>query len=261
MISVNQMTNNNILKAVKSFERWHYQFDLKGVVTPIYAKEWINRHNQRKRYFFDPLVYLGFFRGKRVLDVGCNAGFWSLCAIQAGCDFVLGLDAREMHIQQAELVFQCNEIERNRYHFIQTNIFNYDFEKTSKPFDIVLCLGFLYHVCKPMELLEKISQINTDLLIIDSTILNTPENHIELRQERLDDPRMAADYNLVFLPSPSAVRMMVETLGYRCRMLKPEFDDWEGCEDFFSGDRLVFICEKHTDLSNVFTNIVDRGLE
>jgi len=25
---------------------------------------------------------------KRVLDLGCNTGFWSLCALDAGCDFM-----------------------------------------------------------------------------------------------------------------------------------------------------------------------------
>ena len=33
-----------------------------------------------------------------------NAGFWALHAVRAGCDFVLGIDARELHIEQARLV-------------------------------------------------------------------------------------------------------------------------------------------------------------
>ena len=128
------------------------------------------------------------------------------------------------------------------------------------PFDIVLCLGLLYHVCKPMELLERISEVNRELLLIDSTVLNTESRVIELRHEPLDDPRMSADYELVFLPSPSAVRAMVKATGYACTMLQPRFDDWEGCEDFHAGDRYAFACAKPTDLTGVYSDaIVDPG--
>jgi ribosomal protein L11 methylase PrmA len=41
-----------------------------------------------------------------VLDLGCNAGFWSLAAIDAGADLVVGIDGRQMHIDQANLVFE-----------------------------------------------------------------------------------------------------------------------------------------------------------
>ncbi|MGH2699183.1 MAG: DUF1698 domain-containing protein, partial [Actinomycetota bacterium] len=53
----------------------------------------------------------GSLRGKRVLDLGCNAGFWSLEALDRGADFVLGIDGRDMHIEQAEFVFEVKEID------------------------------------------------------------------------------------------------------------------------------------------------------
>src|SRR5262245_43303161 len=94
---------------VARFERWHYQFDLGGVRTPIFDPDHVRRHAERRAYFFEPLVRLcgGSLRGKRVLDLGCNAGWWSLQAIEAGCDHVLGIDGRPAHIEQAELVFRA----------------------------------------------------------------------------------------------------------------------------------------------------------
>jgi 2-polyprenyl-3-methyl-5-hydroxy-6-metoxy-1,4-benzoquinol methylase len=61
-----------------------------------------NSHEQRKCYFFGPLIELcgGSLKGKRVLDLGCSAGFWSLDAVESGCDFVLGIDGRQMQIDQ-----------------------------------------------------------------------------------------------------------------------------------------------------------------
>src|SRR5690349_25791 len=91
---------------IAAFPRWHYEFDLQGEKTPIYDPTRRNRHLQRRKYFFDPLVQLagGSLKGKRVLDLGCNAGYWSLLAAQAGADYVLGIDGRQMHIDQSNLV-------------------------------------------------------------------------------------------------------------------------------------------------------------
>jgi tRNA (mo5U34)-methyltransferase len=250
------LTRDEIEREIARNPHWHYQFDLQGVVTPIRQREWINRHRQRKRYFFDPLERAGVFRGKRVLDLGCNSGFWSLNAVGAGCAHVTGIDARPMHVEQAELVFRANDIPPDRYRFVTGNVFGGDLAALDGPFDIVLCLGLLYHVCKPMELFERIAAINTDVLVVDSTVLADPRNLIELRHEPLDDPRMSADYQLVFLPSPSAVQTMVAAAGYTCLTLEPRFDDWEGSDDFRAGDRYAFICTRRSSLAGAFDNVI-----
>src|SRR5438067_2455320 len=69
----------------------------------------------------------GSLAGRRVLDLGCNAGYWSLAAIEAGADFVLGIDGRQMHIDQANLVFEARGVDPARYSFQTANIFDHDF--------------------------------------------------------------------------------------------------------------------------------------
>jgi 2-polyprenyl-3-methyl-5-hydroxy-6-metoxy-1,4-benzoquinol methylase len=117
--------SERLRERVNSFPRWHYEFDLNGVRTPIFNRAHVNRNTQRKNYFFAPLVRLcgGSLVGKRVLDLGCNAGFWSLAAIEAGADFVLGIDGRQMHIDQANLVFDAKGVDPNRYRFQLCDIF------------------------------------------------------------------------------------------------------------------------------------------
>jgi SAM-dependent methyltransferase len=250
------LTRDEIERGIARNPRWHYQFDLCGVRTPIHREEWINRHRQRKRYFFDPLARAGRLKGKRVLDLGCNAGFWSLLAVEAGCEHVVGIDARPAHIEQADLVFRANDVDPRRYRFLQDNVFEGDLAAWGGPFDVVLCLGLLYHVCKPMELLERVSAVNRDLLLIDSTVLNDRRSLIDLRHEPLDDPRMSADFELIFLPSPAAVHDMARAVGYACRTLVPRFDDWEGCEDFRAGDRYAFVCAKSSPLDGVYDSAI-----
>ena len=106
------MDRNTIEQRVASFPRWHYEMDLRGVKTPIFDPGKMVRHHKRREHLFGPLLDLtgGSLEGKRVLDLGCNAGFWSLAAIEADADFVLGIDGRQMHIDQASLVFEANDI-------------------------------------------------------------------------------------------------------------------------------------------------------
>jgi SAM-dependent methyltransferase len=238
---------------VARFPRWHYEFDLNGVRTPIFDRRHLNRHEQRKNYFFWPLVRLcgGSLGGKRVLDLGCNAGFWSLLAIQAGADFVLGVDGRHMHVDQANLVFEAKGVESSRYRFEVSDVFTLDLT-AEDPFDIVLCLGLLYHVSKPFELMERISTWNTDLLVLDTTLDTRPGPYFRMRHQNIAEPRAAVDRPVALYPSKEAVAALAREFGYRSvRMLRPRFTSWEGSRSYRNGRRRAFFCAKHTALNDL----------
>lgn len=246
------MERSTIESRVASFSQWHYEFDLDGVRTPINRERDRNRHHERARYFHDQLVAVcgGSLAGKRVVDLGCNAGFWSLKAIEAGCDFVLGVDGRQMHIDQAELVFEVKEVDRARYEFQCANLFDFDFS-AYPPFDVVLCLGLLYHVAKPTELFELMSSMNSDLLVVDTTLSLAQGSWIELHKDALDEPRNAVDYSLVFFPSRRAVLDIARQFGYEAVVLRPKPLSWDGMDDYRIGSRRAFLCSKKTDVRAV----------
>ncbi len=247
------MKSEQILSKINSFPRWHYQFNLGGHLTPIFDKAIIRRHVQRKKYFFDPLVdfFGGSLKGKRVLDLGCNAGFWALHAAQSGCDFVLGVDGRDMHIQQAEFVFEVNKIEKKRYQFIRKDIFDLTSEELGS-FDIVFCLGLMYHISKPVSLMESISRVNTDILLIDTTLSRAKDSSFLVAHESLDEPRNSIDYELVLIPTKLAVVEMAKQFGYSTAVLTPTHlsdADLEGKKNYEVGARRAFVCAKKSDLS------------
>lgn len=258
------MRDEAIREKIASFPRWHYRFDLKGHPTPIFNERKAQRHPQRKAYFFDPLVQLfgGSLAGKRVLDLGCNAGFWSLCAVESGCDFVLGIDGRQMHIDQANFVFQAKEIEEDRHHFLAGNIFETDLRRFGT-FDIVLCLGLMYHISKHVDLMERIDAVNDDVLVVDTALSRAPGSFLELRREPLDDPRNAVDHALVMRPTKQAVRDLAEEFGYSVVTLEPDFrnekdePEWCGSPDYRDGWRRAFLCAKKTDLSRLPVEAVE----
>jgi tRNA (mo5U34)-methyltransferase len=255
------MNTDELQERIASFPRWHYQFDLQGVKTPIYDTRHINRHEQRARYFFDPLVNLfgGSLEGKRVLDLGCNAGFWSLKALEAGCEYVLGIDGRQMHVDQANLVFEANQADKSRYGFRAGNVLTDDFSSEG-PFDIVLCLGLLYHVSRPVELLSKIAAVNTDVLLIDTAISKASGPSMRFRHEPLDDPRNSIDYEIVCTPSRRAVIELARYFGYSVAPLALNASSYRGMKGYFRGIRLAFMCAKKTDLSFLAPQPTDEPL-
>ena len=246
------MNDEAIVAGIQQFPRWHYQFDLRGHLTPIHDPTRVNRHEQRKRYFFDPLVELvgGSLEGKRVLDLGCNAGFWALHSVNSGCDHVFGIDGRETHIDQANFVFEALNVEPGRYEFATGNVFDVDLARHG-PYDVVLLLGLLYHVAKPVELIELASAVCSDLLVIDTRVLERTEAVFEVVSEGLSDPRNAIEYGVVMRPSSSAVAAVARMLGFDVAMLKPQFMDYGGAPDYATGLRKAFLCAKSTDLSGL----------
>jgi len=234
---------------IAGFPRWHYSFEFDGgVSTPVADPAEVNRHNQRRNYIFDALVRVcgGSLSGRRVLDLGCNAGFWSLQAMQEGADFVLGVDGRQMHLEQAGLVFEAKGIDRARYRFEEANIFEHDF---SERFDIVLCLGLMCHISKPVELFELIAGVGAEIVVIDTSVSLAPSSFFQVRRDRgMDDPRNAADYEIVLVPTRGAIIDLAAEFGFQTVPLAHNMTDYTGMKDYRIQRRLAFICSKSASL-------------
>ena len=254
------MDAKTIKEKISSFPAWHYEFEIAGIKTPITQKYRVNAHSQRRRYFFDPLVELcgGSLKDKRVLDLGCNAGYWSLAAMEHDCDYVFGIDGRQMHVDQANFVFEASGFDKSRYDFVQGNLFEYDFG-TLGTFDIVLCLGLMYHVSEPVGLMETIAGMNDDICVIDTALSVAPGSYLRIRSESLDSRLNAADRELVVSPTKKAVLDMARAFGYSVVVLKPRFTDYEGAKKYREGRRKAFICAKKTSLSKISAPLEQVG--
>jgi SAM-dependent methyltransferase len=238
-------------RRIAEFPRWHYRFEFDGgVATPIYDERQINRHEQRRRYFFDALLQVsgGDLRGRRVLDLGCNAGFWSLQAAQAGADFVLGVDGRQMHVEQAKLVFEAKGIDPSRYRFEADNIFTHPF---SERFDVVLCLGLMYHVSKPVEILELISGVGAELVVIDTAIFPAPFSFFKVRHEDVRSEWHTVDYEMVFVPTRRAVVDLCRQFGFDVVPLALDITNPVAMGDYRERRRLAFIASRGPSLAGL----------
>jgi SAM-dependent methyltransferase len=234
---------------IAAFPRWHYQFEFDGgVQTPVPFPGQRNRHEQRRRYFFDPLVSLlgGSLAGHRVLDLGCNAGFWSLAAVEAGADFVLGVDARETFVEQARLVFAAKGVEPGRFRFEHANFFEHP---PGEGFDLVLCLGVMEVTAKPVKLFELMSSAGAQTILLDTHIARSSSSTFEV--SRLSDPRAAVERELVLIPSRQAVMELAASFGFEAVPLAYNISDYAGLDDYRRSRRLAFVCSRERPLADL----------
>jgi tRNA (mo5U34)-methyltransferase len=227
---------------VAAFPSWNYRFELAGgVATPVADPRLVNRQRQRYRYFFERLLDAsgGSLRGRRVLDLGCNAGYWSLAAIEAGADFVLGVDLKPQYIEQAQLVFEVKRVDAARYGFHTGDLFTADL---SGAFDVVLCLGVLDHLARPVELFELMARTGTELIVIDSNVSRARASLFEV--SRLYSTRDVAGDGLVLIPSRQAVIDLARRVGFEAVALALNATDLAGMSDYRRERRCAFICSQ-----------------
>src|SRR3954452_19279153 len=79
--------------------------------------------------------------GKTVLDIGCNAGFYSIEMKRRGAERVLGVDFDPRYLAQAKF---AAEVEGMDIEFRQMSVF--DVGRLGEKFDLVIFMGVLYHL-------------------------------------------------------------------------------------------------------------------
>ena len=244
---------------IAAFPRWHYRFQFDGgIETPVAQIGQINRHEQRRRYFFAPLLELagGTLEGMQVLDLGCNAGLWSLNAVESGARFVLGIDHHAPYVEQAELVFEAKGVDRDRYRFECGDVLRHTFPES---FDVVLCLGIMEVTSEPLRLFELIDSAGAEIVVIDTVVSHSTSATFEL--SRVDDPQNRAEQLRVLLPSPRAVLEMAREFGYRTVALAHNMTDYSGMDDYRERRRMAFVCARGSRAAGLGALAARRGIE
>lgn len=91
--------------------------------------------------------------GLSVLDIGCNAGFYSIEMKRRGAARVLGIDNDARYLAQARLVADTLGVD---IALKQCSV--YDVASLGERFDLVLCMGLLYHLRHPLLALDLIRE-------------------------------------------------------------------------------------------------------
>jgi len=148
-------------------------------------------------------------KGQRVLDIACNSGFWSIQCALLGAE-VVGFDARSELVEQANLLKWITGADGVEFRVL--DFWQMSPEALGGAFDIVLNLGFLYHVPKPVEALELTKRMSRKRVLLDTAVHPSSEFTIHLKWEEPVDVRMAVDEGIVALPTKPSVELMLRHL-------------------------------------------------
>jgi len=118
--------------------------------------------------------------GKTVLDIGCNAGFYSVEMKRRGAARVVGIDSDERYLAQARLASRALGFEE--IEFAKLSV--YDVAALGERFDLVIFMGVLYHLRHPLLALDLIREhVASDQMLFQTmqrgshAVIDVPEDH------------------------------------------------------------------------------------
>ncbi len=194
--------------------------------------------------------------GYKILDVGCNAGFYGIELAKRGAE-VTGIDVDAHYLEQAQWITEVFELE-HKITLEQKQV--YDLANDPRQFDLVWFMGVFYHLRYPLLALDILSQHCKDVLLLQTLMLpgkeeekNTGNREINDREDLLKAgwPKMAfveqkfsGDPTNWWVPNHAGIKAMLRTCGfsvekepldetYWCRkdlQHKPVINDWNRSE-------------------------------
>jgi tRNA (mo5U34)-methyltransferase len=138
---------NDVAARVAELAPWFHDMDLGGVRTGSPAFLWDYPASKLRRIAHA----LPDVTGLTVLDIGCNAGYWSIAMKQRGAARVLGIDSDPRYLAQAKL---AAEVQGADIELRQLDV--YDVAALGERFDLVIFTGVLYHLRHPLLALDLI---------------------------------------------------------------------------------------------------------
>lgn len=222
-MDVQETTRGEIQRRVRDLGEWFHNIDIHGV--PTAPDHFLGDYPRVKWELFQHVLPTDL-RGKTVLDIGCNAGFYSIEMKRRGADRVLAIDFDERYLAQAKFAAEALNLE---IEFRKLSV--YDVHELGETFDLVLFLGVLYHLRHPLLALDLIHQhVARDLFLFQSmqrgseTVDQLEDDYDFWRTEMFDRPgfpkmyfiekRYAGDPTNWWIPNRACVEAMLRSAGF-----------------------------------------------
>ena len=173
-----KMSRDEIARRIGELGPWFHNMDLGGVAT---APDHFLGDYPRVKFAGFTHAFPKDLHGASVLDIGCNAGFYSLEMKQRGAGHVVGIDTDARYLAQARFAAELCGFPDIRFHQMDV----YDVAKLGDRFDLVIFMGVFYHLRHPLLALDLIHEhVAGDLLMFQS-----------LQRGSEETPALAEDYS------------------------------------------------------------------
>jgi 2-polyprenyl-3-methyl-5-hydroxy-6-metoxy-1,4-benzoquinol methylase len=226
-------------------EYWHYPFELPWGRSSASKPGTEERHDQRRRHFFEPLlaVYGGTLDGKRVLDLGCCQGYWTFEAARAGAVHCLGLDSSATFIAEARALRTL--FDRGTTEFRLAHLEEERWWEGLEPFDVTLFLGLFYHLLEPIAVLRRAMALTRETIVVDSVAQPRGEPLLALVRRIPEEPSTCGSgpmSNLRVRPTPAALLALLEDGGFTTAEVLPVHGPMP--PEYVSGRRVSIIARR-----------------
>lgn len=222
-----------LARRVAELGEWFHNLDLRGVPT---APQHFLGDYPRVKWAQIASTIPSDLSGATVLDVGCNAGFYSLEFKRRGASRVLGVDVDDRYLSQARFAASVLDLD---IEFEKLSV--YEVDQIAGKFDYVLFMGVFYHLRYPLYALDKvITKVRSSLVF--QTMVRGSTVSPELREdyqfwdkEVFHDPdfpcmyfiekKYAGDPTNWWIPNHGAMEAMLRSSGLEI-VVHPEAETW-----------------------------------
>jgi len=217
------VTQNQIRERIRDLGPWFHNIELHGV--PTAPDHFLGDYPAAHWRTFQNAIPADL-RGRTVLDIGCNAGFFSLRMKERGADRVVGIDSDERYLAQARF---AADVANADIEFRRMTV--YEIEQLHERFDLVLFMGVLYHLRHPLLALDLLHEhVVKDTLVFQTMLRGAqevgpvePDYSFNERSvfDRHDFPKLhfierkyAGDPTNWWIPNRAAAEAMLRSAGF-----------------------------------------------
>ncbi len=219
-------------KRIEELGPWFHNLTLKGIATA--PGHFLGDYPAVKFASFRHAIPQDM-RGMTVLDIGCNAGFYSMEMKRRGADRVVGIDVDPRYLRQARFAAEVNDF---KIEFRELAV--WDVAKLGERFDFVIFMGVLYHLRHPLLALDLIHEhVARDWMLFQSMqrgseeLVRVEEDYEFSGPAPFEDPgypkmhfiehRYAHDETNWWVPNRSCVEAMLRSSGFKIEA-RPEHE-------------------------------------
>lgn len=236
-------STDEIASKISQFKNWYQTFEVAPGISTT------GRRNCQE--LLNVLDLPSDCSGLRVLDIGASDGFFSIAVEKRRASEVIAIDRLDPEKSGFPIL---KDIFDSKIKYISESVYNISSEKYGK-FDIVLCLGVLYHLRHPLLALERIREVAKGLLYLESFAIDNrfimrkgSRPLSDISQDLLAIPMMQfypqneldSDYSNWWGPNVACLGDMLESTNFTVIWKKA------------LADRVVFKCTINSDAVTEF---------
>ena len=234
-----ELSDSQLQQRIEQLGPWFHNLRLRGIQTA--PNHFLGNYPEVKFERFRDAIPADL-TGKSVLDIGCNAGFYSFEMKRRGAAHVVGIDTDTDYLRQARFAAEVLQLE---VEFRQIPV--WDVARLGEKFDLVIFMGVLYHLRHPLLALDLIHEhVAKDLLLFQSMqrgsreVSEVAEDYEFAETAHFDEPgypklhfierRYSHDETNWWVPNRACAEAMLRSAGFTIEA-QPEDE--------------VYVCRRH----------------